>query len=362
MSLNINYIVNIGPKYQNSSASVNRVKAFQRGVKLNGNNCNIIFPYEKDFKNKFISKLVAIFNVFYHLIKAKKGDVFILYGISFNLNLLLLFRKKIKILVEITEYPYSIINSKYSNHSNKEIKLLKLLKNVNGFITCSEALKIFYSKYFINVPTFVSPIIVDVKKFQQKFEIVGELKSNSYIGYCGSLDNNKDGVPILIRSFFDISDKFPFLKLIIAGGGDATTMKELMNIIKELKLEEKVIFLGRVDHNTIPQFLQDACLLALARPNNKQAEGGIPSKIGEYLAVGVPTVVTSVGELPLFLKDGFNCYMAEPDSIESFSHKLYEGLTSPQRNMVVKNAIDTAMKFDISTQGDALVKFIKSIL
>ena len=72
-------------------------------------------------------------------------------------------------------------------------------------------------------------------------------------------------------------------------------------------------------------------ILALARPNNKQAEGGFPTKLGEYLATGVQVVVTRVGEICLFLKNEINAFISEPDSAEKFAEKLSDALSSKKR-------------------------------
>ena len=49
-------------------------------------------------------------------------------------------------------------------------------------------------------------------------------------------------------------------------------------------------------------------MLVLARPDNIQAKGGFPTKLGEYLATGNPVVVTKVGEIPNYLIDGVNAF------------------------------------------------------
>jgi len=37
----------------------------------------------------------------------------------------------------------------------------------------------------------------------------------------------------------------------------------------------------------------------------------------------------SVGDVPLFLKDGENAYLAKPDDVEAFANKLNECLSDP---------------------------------
>ena len=63
--------------------------------------------------------------------------------------------------------------------------------------------------------------------------------------------------------------------------------------------------------------------MALARPTNKQAEGGFPTKLGEYLATGNTVVVTNVGEIGEFLHDKVNAFVSDPDSPEKNFVKLF---------------------------------------
>ena len=62
--------------------------------------------------------------------------------------------------------------------------------------------------------------------------------------------------------------------------------------------------------------------MALSRPDSHQAQGGFPTKLGEYLATGNPVCVTSVGEIPDYLKDNLSAFMARPGDVDSFADAL----------------------------------------
>ena len=68
----------------------------------------------------------------------------------------------------------------------------------------------------------------------------------------------------------------------------------------------------------------EAKILVLPRPDSLQAQHGFPTKLGEYLATGNPTLVTSVGEIPDYLTDNLDCYIAAPGNVESLKNKLLE--------------------------------------
>jgi len=51
---------------------------------------------------------------------------------------------------------------------------------------------------------------------------------------------------------------------------------------------------------------------------------GFPTKLGEYLASGNPTLVIGVGEIQDYLTDNLDCYIAVPGDILSLKNKLLE--------------------------------------
>lgn len=355
----IHYIINVGAEELKSSAAVNRLRAFQKGLLQNGYRCELIFPYERKHFTPCMSKPYAITVILLKLIFSKKKDIFILYGMSNILSLILKFKKKIKVLVEITEYPYSLTYEKYKSNVKQDEDFLSKLKYIDGLITCSDALSKYYSKYLDNQPIFKAPLIVDVKKFLNAKP--NNMYKTPYLGYCGSLVNNKDGVFNLLNSFSKFSHKLPEYNLYIVGGGWEEEILKVNELIRELKLTEKVFLTGKIPHEKMPSFLKGASVLVLARPNNKQAEGGVPSKVGEYLSSGVPNVVTNVGELSEFMKDGYNCFMSEPDNNDMFAEKMIEACISKTNKQISENQIATAYKYDISEQSENLVAFLVSL-
>ena len=93
-------------------------------------------------------------------------------------------------------------------------------------------------------------------------------------------------------------------------------------MINDLGIKDRVVFKGLIPHDDMPQLLTDAVMLALSRPNNKQAKYGFPTKLGEYLLTGNPVVVTNVGDIPLFIKDRENGMVAEPDDVCGFAERI----------------------------------------
>ncbi len=202
------------------------------------------------------------------------------------------------------------------------------------------------------------PMTVDFRRFESVQ--VTNIYKKPYIAYCGSGGFYTNGVDILIKSFGIISNSFPGLTLYIAAfrGNDEARMLEL---ISETMLTQKVIYLGSLERGQIPSFLFGAELLALPRPDSRQAQGGFPTKLGEYLASGRPVCVTRVGEIPEYLTDNESAFMAIPGDVESFAKSMERCLRDPENaKRVGENGKKVAQsEFDMENQADRIFRFLE---
>lgn len=345
-------------KYIPSSAVCNRIRLFDKGFNELGYKCKVHYL---DFGGSRYQKLIALIKHtvwLYSLVrKLSTKDVLIIYGETPLTHLYSYIRKRTNFLIEKTEYPLHIIIPDLPFFTYKSsVRNLHNYHKASGLITCSTALRNYFLEY--NNEIFISPLIVDMKEFAENCAINKSPIDDKYIAYCGSLNNNKDGVPILIRSFERFHAIHHDVKLVIIGPGSKKSVEEIKQLINGCGLSNSVLLTGALPHDELSGWLKYASMLTLARPNNKQAEGGMPSKVGEYLATGVPCVVTDVGDLHLYMKDGQNCYMAEPDSVDSFYEKMIQCYET-DNSLLVGNAKNTARFFDYPNQVGLLGDYIK---
>jgi glycosyltransferase involved in cell wall biosynthesis len=256
-------------------------------------------------------------------------------------------KHSIKILHERTEYPFVVSSKNLFGRINLFIYLKNVIKQFDGIYVINKALvKYFYDVTNGQVPLKIINMIVDPSRFDCPQQI--QSSKEKVITFCGGLDGEKDGVPILIDSFAILSKNFPSAQL---------------QLIGSLNIQDKVILTGTIDRNEVPKYLCNSFALALARPSNKQAEGGFPTKLGEYLATGNPVVVTRVGEIGDFLTDQKNAFVSEPDSAELFAEKLGEAFTN-------ENSISIGLEgkklvyhdFHYLSQARELEKFIFEVV
>lgn len=357
MSRNSNkiiYILQTSTQYQ-SDAAYNRVRLFCQGINENNVYCEIFrieFPKRVNGISKVAFLVKNTIRLIFKLLTLSKTDVVIVYGETYFTFLYKLIAHKAKIVFERTEYPAFILNQSLSSKSKKNsIKNYEIMRTSEQLITCSNFLAQFYSKYTPN--SIVLPLIIDNKEFK----IRDSSHKDNIISYCGSFDNNKDGIPTLLRAFSLFKEKYPSYKLVLMGAGSPKEMAKINNLLVELNIADNVTLTGKISHQAVINQLCESSMLVLARPSNKQAEGGIPSKVGEYISTGVPCVITNVGELHFFMKDGVNCYMSEPDSSEEFFKKMIECAESDNTE-IIKNAVALSQTFYYKNVSKQLIVFL----
>lgn len=287
--------------------------------------------------------------------RLRPGDKVLVYGfpdLVVNLSKI----KSVRVYSEITEHP----RASFVNFVNKTTikEYLYACKVISGVVVISNELK----KYFINEGCLeervhVINMIVDTSRFLG----IEKQSSEKYIAYCGTASNNKDGVDELIRAFAILVSKHPDYKLYIIGNTPSKDQRfGNLELVKSLGIEKNVVFTGIVSRDEIPQLLKNAEILALDRPDNLQAKYGFPTKLGEYLLTGNPVVVTNVGDIPLFLKNGVSAFIADPQNAQSFADKLCWVIEHPKEAKVVgENGKRIAeMSFSYLTETKKLVNII----
>ena len=265
-------------------------------------------------------------------IKKEKIDVIISYSYSVLINnLFWIFSRvhKIKFVYLVDEFPYSVLYPNKYGFLYRWYELNHFYKIFDLLLVISTPLKEFYAKRIKqNATISIIPMTVQPKRFEN---ILSEqIYPKPYFAYAGYLGDDKDGVDILIKAFSIVAKKYEDVLLVLIGySNNQVHHDRLVQLTEEHNIIDKVIFTGRIHRDEIPRYFCNALGLVLARPDNIQAKGGFPTKLGEYLAAGKPVVVTKVGEIPDYLKDNHSAFLAEPNSAESFAEKMIELLSDP---------------------------------
>lgn len=273
--------------------------------------------------NRYLRQALYDINAFRFVNSLKSGDTVIVLDRA--RILFRLFKKNgVRVFHEQTEHPdayhlRTINNDKYKAEIHK----------LDGLFVISTALKKYYSEELGVDANKIS--IVNIMVDSNRFKGIVKQPSERYIAYCGTASNNKDGVDELIKAFAITHESHPDVKLYIIGKTpDKEDAVGNLRLIDELGIKDYVVFTGMVQASDMPQLLTNAEVVALDRPDSLQAQHGFPTKLGEYLLSKTPVVVTKVGDIPLFLKDGETGLLAEERNPKEFSEKLNWVLEHPE--------------------------------
>ena len=361
----------------NCKISVDCIKPTERPNKIfnrssSGNLNGVSYSYSGGktiLDSKFITRRYDNFKAMVQICKTlllekknEKTDVIIYYSPSTTRALTILLIAKIKnilFLKEESEFP-----SVYLRYMNLFQRVL--FKRIHyslfdgSLIMTRRLIHYFQEEKKRKKPYLHVPMTVDFERFSNVQE---DRSAPPYIAYCGLLNNEKDGVDILLDSFAMIANEFPEVQLYLIG--EAASEKELniyLDKIGKYKLSKRIVLTGQVDKNEIPKLLCNARVLVLPRPASRQAEGGFPTKLGEYLATGKPVVVTSVGEIPDYMTDRVNVFMAEPGSVNSLASNMKAVLEDYSSALKIgeKGKEVVLQYFNYKIQTKNIMDFVKS--
>ncbi len=133
-------------------------------------------------------------------------------------------------------------------------------------------------------------------------------QSPSTIIYTGNLGSAQD-LESCIRAMNHLSDEDAVLKLVGTGNRESS-LKELT---QELELTDRVEFTGVVPRDDVPPLLTEATVGVAPLEGSEELAYAMPTKLYEYLACGLPSVVTGKGEIERFIADSGGGVHAEND-------------------------------------------------
>jgi glycosyltransferase involved in cell wall biosynthesis len=165
---------------------------------------------------------------------------------------------------------------------------------------------------------------VDIAKFRasregrdQIFPGVGDGK---VIVLVGNMHSDVKGHPWLIAAAPGVVREFPSTRFVLVGDGEQRVIFEQQ--VAGLGLERNFLFLGR--RADIPEIL--ACSDIAVLPSRAE---GLPNAVLEYMAAGLPTVVSRVGGNAELIEEGRTGLLVPPEDSAALSEALLKLLHDP---------------------------------
>jgi L-malate glycosyltransferase len=234
---------------------------------------------------------------------------------------------------------------------------------VNKIIAVSENSKESFTRFHPSIinKTHTIPVGIDLKLFNKyinKTQLRKKyfFKENDFlILFAGVLGKVKN-LSFLIDSFKIISTQVN-AKLVIVG--DGAEKPYLLSKVKELNLENKVIFVGEVDHSHINELFLISDLFTLT--SNSE---GSPTVIKEALASGIPIVSINVGDVKEVINNNYLGRIVEEYDTKSFANAMLETIEfiDDNRDLVYSKCKSAAKKYSIENVTKEIIQVYKSLI
>ncbi|MCD6471338.1 glycosyltransferase family 4 protein [bacterium] len=202
---------------------------------------------------------------------------------------------------------------KYSN---------KIIVSTFDYLRHSQ-IKRYFKKYpnkFIEIP-----FGVDLVKFSPKQKNKNLLRKykidpdNQIILFVGGLDRAHyfKGVNILLKAIAKLKSAISDFKLLIIGNGNLRPFYE--KIAKDLRVGDRVVFVGRIPDQSLPDFYNLANIFILPSTTKSEAFGLV---LLEAMACAKPIIVSNLPGPRTLVKKNINGLLVKPGDVGDLMEKL----------------------------------------
>ena len=284
----------------------------------------------------------------------------------------ILFKKKVLVINSIidcdaeyvvsTRYEFNMLLSKYGNknsikiaqehcYHNENKKYINIISkkynNIDYLFALTKRLEEDYKKFLEENNNHTKVTLVPNMLYSIP-ECSSKLTSKNIIT-ISRLDSGKR-VDEIIKAFSKIKDKSWNLYIL----GDGQEMNNLLNLIKELKLEDRVFLEGYKTKEEIEKYMLNSSLFLMASITE-----GLPMVLLEAMSYGIPCIAyeTASGVNDIITND-VNGYVIKNRDEEEYIEKINKVIDCDElRKKLGKNAKETSKKFS----RDEVYKILKKV-
>jgi len=168
----------------------------------------------------------------------------------------------------------------------------------------------------------------ELKNSQASIDQVNSETSTKQIVYVGGIGPHR-GLQTAIEGMSllkDVND----LELKIVGSGNADTIETLRTQTKDLGLENKVEFVGRVPFKEALGYMRGAFLNIIPHLKNNHTDNTIPHKLFQIMNSGYPLMVSSCDPLRRIVNESECGLVFEAENPVDFADKVRFAMKSPE--------------------------------
>lgn len=264
-------------------------------IKVTSPNIKYVTWFDIPLMRLIIYQITLFYNLF---ILCKKSNINVIYARQETFNFSPLIISKLLKIPYVVEINGLLIEEKRMLGINKRlIALTRFSEKINyghavKIISVTQEIKSCIMQRY-NIPDKKIIVIenganTDLFRPMEKNKLNLNLDDNyNYVGYVGSftrwhgLENLIETAPLVLKACKNT--KFIFV-------GDGPLKEELFSMVDSLNLRDDFIFVGRIPHDEVPQYINafNVCMIL----KDKDISGS-SLKLWEYMACGKPVVATN---------------------------------------------------------------------
>lgn len=150
------------------------------------------------------------------------------------------------------------------------------------------------------------------------------LAGRKVIGYYGSFFD-WEGVDVLVEVLPAVVDAVPDAVLLLAGSG--RTEQDVRDLVARKKLDQHVLFAGRVDAAEMPAYYQAADVMVYPRKSHRLTEMVTPLKPLEAMAQCTPVIASDIGGHRELIRDNVTGFLVNIGEAGALSSRVVDVLS-----------------------------------
>ncbi|PYL75327.1 MAG: hypothetical protein DMF26_08495 [Verrucomicrobia bacterium] len=165
----------------------------------------------------------------------------------------------------------------------------------------------------------------------------------------------KKGLPVTLRAFEVFVRQYPNATLTIAGEGPL--LGELETLARELKIAERVSFIGFVSQERLREiYYRSHIFLHPSQTGRDGNQEGIPNSMLEAMATGLPVFATEHGGIPEAIESGVSGVLVRERDEFALVETLLDVVRDPGfLSRIAQSGTEAVRKnFDLATQAQRL--------
>lgn len=215
----------------------------------------------------------------------------------------------------------------------------------DGLICISTAIEDYGKKF--NSSTIRIPILTDpYNKINPSKNIY--FKENSFnLGFSGSIQPHKENLINFLSVLGKLKENQIDFTFNLCGYIKPDHHDLLNQMADKLAIKDQIIYYGNLNNKELSTFLSQQQLLVIPRGFTLQNKYGFSTKLSDYLDHGKPILITKVSDNNLFIIDGENGFIVEPDNNDMMYNKLLYIINNIKlfEQKIKITTIDTSLRY-----------------